>query len=162
MRFIKRILSILLLGLLGVSTVGCTEGMSNEDLLSESKRCEARATIDSMDFILVGFKYKDINPVVVRRLRNAHVVEEFTVVPKEKTLDPIRNWYGATINRTFYIGDTYQFVVKDEPAFVLTDMKNYAFIPPAREKFVLCSIGNITINGTKIDGANIILTKKGS
>ncbi len=160
MKYLKKLLNVALLGLCGMSTLSCSKGMTKEELAIESKRCEERTMFDEVYFSIRGFKFEDINPVIVRRFKSGRMVEEFTVIPYTFSSNAL--YHSVEAKRPFYIGDTYKIIIKNEPLFEVKGVRSRAFIPPVWKKTVLCEM-YYSINGVESmsGGEGFILEKKG-
>ena len=123
-----------------------TEKQKNEF----SENCSNTETINDLSFSFTGFSYNEIENVKVNQIHGGKIIDSFYVQPNKNTFDSIRTRYWASSTKLFYIKDTYQFIIKGNPPFILSDMKMIMW-----SQFTMfsegygCVMGDYKINGVR-------------
>lgn len=95
----------------GLFVLGCSSSLSLEEIKKMEYKCETEGKLNAFYVHLVFPENEKTKKVKINRIRDEKIVESFEVKHHE------------SINRPFYAHDTYEFLVKGEEPFILTNMK---------------------------------------
>lgn len=142
--------------------MGCFSHWTEKERREFNEKCTATDSTDNITFQMVGFSYEEIEPLLIRHLRNGSQADSFYVHFSRYRYDSVRSTYSEATDTRFCVNDTYQFVVKNAPPFVLADMKMvmWAQYTMGGEGYG-CVMGDYTINGVRYQDANPSFIKPG-
>lgn len=88
-----------------------------------AEKCSKRDSFVGLLLSYTGFKYNEFENVVVRHIHNGQIVDSFIVNNNYANNDTSDLNYGLSIGETFYLKDSYQFIIKGYEPYILSDMK---------------------------------------
>jgi len=142
---------------------GCTTRWTEKQKEEFAEKCSKTDSIDGLTFFLTGFDYDEIKNIMIKRIHNGQIVDSFYLQPPPKiTFDSIRTRYLASIDRSLYLKDSFQFVIQGHEPFFLSDME-----VGMKAQFTMfsegygCGMRAYKINGVRFEGANPNFIRKG-
>jgi hypothetical protein len=112
--------SILFLTILNAS---CDNNWTDKKRKDFAYNCSLIDTIPNLDCSVTGFKYSEINPILVQRINNGLIIDTFNIFASKSGFDSLRSRYYVYIPRVLLLKDTYRFILKCGQSFKLSEMK---------------------------------------